>query len=88
MPTPVKDFGFYDPQEAFRRTCENREIPFAKIGMKVRVGDRMGTIKGSNYSANLDVEFDGDDFVSNCHPHWNITYYSANGEVLAVYGKG
>jgi hypothetical protein len=60
-----------------------RCIPFARVGMRVRVGDEMGTIVGHNSSSNLDVLFDlGSRYpgeVLNCHPHSQVTYFDEDG---------
>jgi len=68
--------------EGFNRVCTYRGIPFAKIGMEVHVGNRRGVICGANSSSNLDVCFDGDAFVSNCHPGWNMAFESQNMKML------
>lgn len=67
--------------DAFRRNAQYRRIPFARVGMRIKVGSKMGTIIDNNSSANLDVLFD-DGQVLNCHPHHMITYYEGN-RVLA-----
>lgn len=67
----------------FRRMAKYRCIPFARVGMRVRVGDEMGTIVGHNSSSNLDVLFDlGSRYpgeVLNCHPHSQVTYFDEDG---------
>lgn len=72
--------------DAFRRVADSRGIPFARVGMRVRVGDDMGTIVGHNRSANLNVLFDdGTRYggeVLNCHPNWKVTYFDEAGEVI------
>ena len=60
--------------DEFNRTCIYRAIPFAKIGMRVAVDGRPGTICGANNSCNLDICFDGNSFVTNCHPGWKMTF--------------
>jgi len=72
------------PMADFRKTCISRGIPFAEIGMKVRAAGRDGVIIGVNTSANLDVLFD-DGTTGNCHPHWNITYFGENGEIIQTF---
>lgn len=61
--------------DRFRACMEYRGVPFARVGMTVKLDDgATGTIVGHNASANLDVIFDGSDQVLNCHPAWKISY--------------
>lgn len=46
---------------AFRRNAKYRQLPDAKCGDRVRVGESQGVIVGHNSSANFDVLFDDDD---------------------------
>lgn len=66
-----------------------RGIDFARLGMKVEVSGEIGTIAGMNCRGNLDVVFANQIKMGahkhNCHPTWDITYYDANGEVIAAY---
>ena len=66
----------------FELMIKNRSIPFAKLGMKVSVEGRMGTIVGF-HGLNLAVYFDGEYNYSNCHPHWKVTYYDDNMNIIA-----
>lgn len=60
--------------DGFETVCQYRGIPFAKIGMEVTVDGRHGVICGANSAANLDVCFDGDTFVTNCHPGYKMEF--------------
>lgn len=71
-------------RDNFARFAARRGIPFAEIGMDVKVAGEHGVIMGSNSSANLDVLFD-DGQVKNCHPMWNITYCEKNGAVVSAF---
>lgn len=71
-------------KDSFARFAARRGIPFAQIGMDVKVAGEHGVIMGSNSSANLDVLFD-DGQVKNCHPMWNITYCGKNGTVVGAF---
>ena len=62
-----------------------RGLDFIKPGMCIMVDGDMGTVKGANKSANLDVVFDGDNQPMNCHPTWETVYYGDNGEVIADF---
>ncbi len=80
-----------ETSEAFIRNAKYRGIDFAKVGMRVKVGDDMGTITGHNSSANLNVLFDDDSRYPgeehNCHPHWDIIYFDVSGTEIASYNR-
>ena len=63
-----------------------RKVPFAKIGMRVKCGDRYGYIFGQNYCANFEIFFDDDGF-GNCHPTWKMTYFDDEGNVIKNFGN-
>jgi len=73
--------------EMFKRMKELRGIEFAHIGMNIEVNGRKGTIVGSNSSLNLDVCFDGDSYISNCHPYYMIKYFDINGNLMKEYER-
>jgi hypothetical protein len=66
-----------------------RNITFARIGMLVEVAGDIGTIRGMNSSANLDVVFANQmkfgKHTHNCHPTWETRYFDAEGAVIADY---
>jgi len=68
-----------------------RGIDFAHIGQMVEVGGDVGTIKGMNYSGNLDIVFANQlkhgSGKHNCHPTYNIKYYDQNGVLVSDFGK-
>ncbi len=76
----------FGDREKFNHTKNYRNIEFAEIGMRIEVDGMMGTICGSNRSANLDVCFDGQYWTSNCHPWWMTKYFDKDGKVIAEYG--
>ncbi|MEJ1390110.1 MAG: hypothetical protein RPU34_04335 [Candidatus Sedimenticola sp. (ex Thyasira tokunagai)] len=76
--------GFVTDSE-FLRTAEYRGVPFARIGMRVKVGGDPGMIVGKNSSANFNILFDDGDHPLNCHPNWDIKYLDDDGTVLAEY---
>jgi hypothetical protein len=71
--------------QRFLDTAKYRGVPFARIGMRVTVDGKWGTIVGNNDSANFNVIFDGSDAPLNCHPNWMMTYYADDGTVLAEF---
>jgi len=69
----------------FLKTAAYRNVPLARIGMRVEVGGDSGLIVGKNSSANFDVLFtDGKHkgHILNCHPNWMMKYFAEDGNVL------
>ena len=68
---------------------EQRGLKFVKKGMKVQstYSLKFGVIKSGNSSGNLNVLFDGEKKVDNCHPTWCMKYFDVDGTVLAEYGE-
>jgi hypothetical protein len=66
-----------------------RGMGWVRLGMQVEVAGHLGTIKGMNSGANLDVEFVNQlqwgDGTHNCHPTWETRYFDAEGKVIADY---
>ena len=74
--------------EAFKENAKYRNIPFAYVGMNVKVGGNKGIIVGHNDSANLDIFFiEGDHAGSklNCHPNWKIQYYDKKWNLIKEF---
>ena len=67
----------------------SRGMPFVKKGMRVYHihNERYGRVSGVNNSQNLNITFDGDNYSVNCHPHWQMQYFDADGKLIAEYGK-
>jgi hypothetical protein len=70
--------------EQFNRVKEYRNIPFAYIHMKIKVGDVIGKIVGANNSCNLNVQFNGG-VIHNCHPNYKTTYYDENNNIIKQF---
>ena len=64
-----------------------RGMDWVRLGMKVEVCGKMGTIRGMNSSTNLDVVFEGKRYRSNCHPFWETRYFDKKGNVIKDYRK-
>jgi hypothetical protein len=64
-----------------------RGMPWVKIGMRIEVDGRLGTIKGGNDSGNLDVVFDGEKHKSNVHPCWKTKYLDEHNMPFAIDGQ-
>ncbi|MED2737729.1 hypothetical protein [Bacillus toyonensis] len=78
--------SMFGPKAQFDSMCEKRHIPFCYQGMRIEVCGKPGTVVGSTSGLNLQVVFDGNQWVtSNCHPYYETTYYDANGIVVADY---
>lgn len=72
----------------FQRIADYRDVPFAKIGMRVKVGEWPGIIVGKNESANFNILFLDGKFKAqtlNCHPNNCITYFDSKGEVIKQF---
>ncbi len=82
---PVLKELFQD-KERFDAMKQSRSIDFAELGMKVNLkGTGEGYIIGSNSSLNLEVYFPEKDCVYNCHPWWQMTYFSESGESIKSF---
>jgi hypothetical protein len=68
-----------------------RGMDWVRLGMMVEVDGHLGTIKGMNSSANLDVEFVNQlkwgKGTHNCHPTWETRYFDAEGKVIKDYRR-
>lgn len=78
--------------EKFRHTAEYRDVPFARIGMRVQFtdDDSEGIIVDSNSSANFNVLFMKGKHMGltlNCHPNYKIRYLDENGAVIKEFGE-
>lgn len=74
--------------QAFKDNAKYRGIPFAYVGMNVKVGGDKGVIVGHNSSANLDVYFlEGDNKGQklNCHPNWKIQYFNKKWKLIKEF---
>ena len=72
----------------FARTATYRGVPFAKIGMAVRVEGHEGEIAGKNSDANFDVLFlEGPHkgLILNCHPNWAMEYFDEQGNLIKAF---
>ncbi len=74
-------------KEQFKETANNRGIPFAKKGMRIKVDGKKGVIKDFNSSANLNVLFDGEKVKVNCHPTWESVFYDEDENIIADFRK-
>ena len=67
----------FSTPDSFDEVARRRGLPFARVGMKVRVDGNAGVIVGSNDSSNFDVYFtDGPHkgTIGNCHPGWQFEF--------------
>jgi len=66
-----------------------RGMGWVRLGMQVEVNGHLGTIKGMNSSANLDVVFANQlkwgKQKHNCHPTWQTRYFDEAGRVIKDY---
>lgn len=78
--------------EQFQADMERcRGMGWVQLGMMVEVDGHLGTIRGMNSSANLDVEFVNQlkwgKGTHNCHPTWETRYFDADGKVIKDYRR-
>lgn len=71
----IRPEHFFGDIEKFNNICKSRGINFAYQGMVIDVAGKKGWIVGGNSSMNLNVLFENEVNVSNCHPTWKTTYY-------------
>lgn len=69
-------------QKSIDRVCEYRGLPPIKKGYPCAVDGKPGRVWGGNHAANLNVKFDGQKGVSNCHPYWRMTIYDKDGNLI------
>ena len=69
-------------QKAINMVCEYRGLPKIKKGTPCTVNGEKGTVHGGNHCANLNVKFDSDGRVSNCHPYWKMKILNSDGSIL------
>ncbi len=77
----------FGDKSRFNFTKERRGLSFATIGMRVDHRGNPGIIVGANLSENFNVYFPHLGYVTNCHPHYELVYYSKAGEVLRDFRK-
>ncbi len=76
--------------DSFRRTAAYRGVTFARLGMRVQVGNEQsgiwnGVIVGNNPSANFDVLFLDGKYAGqtlNCHPNHLMKYLADDGTLI------
>jgi hypothetical protein len=84
----VRSLGKLEPDESFIRVARYRDVPYAELGMRVKVGDDKGFLVGSNSASNFDVLFTTGKYaghVLNCHPNFKITYFNSADEVIGEF---
>jgi hypothetical protein len=69
---------------SLKEAAEMRCMPFLKRGMRADMDGKPGIITGGN-SAHLRMRFDGQKHSSVVHPTWQMTFYRADGTIVADY---
>jgi len=72
-------------KQSLEVTKEHRNMPWLEYGMIIEMDGERGIVRGGNSSANLDVEFPGQDWLSNVHPYWETVYYDKDSNIIADY---
>ena len=65
-------------------TREQRNMPFLRRGMRCNMDGKFGNVTSGDITW-LRVRFDGNNFSSNVHPTWQMTYYAEDGSVVKDY---
>lgn len=81
----AKKEDYFRKDRDFERTKNYRGVPLADYGTDVELNGKRGFIIGSNSSCNFDVRFD--DGIFNCHPNYELIYFTENGEILYDFRK-
>ena len=69
-------------QKSIDSVCDYRGLPPIKKGTACDVAGRKGRVWGGNSSANLNVKFDDDGTIRNCHPHWKMKIFDKNENII------
>ncbi len=69
-------------QKAINSVVEYRDLPHLKKGQRCEVNGKPGKIWGGNHAANLNVLFDGDKRLANCHPNYKMRIFNDSGEIV------
>jgi hypothetical protein len=88
MDLTVRSLGNLEPDESFIRVARYRDVPYAELGMRVKVEDDEGFLVGSNSASNFDVLFTTGKYaghVFNCHPNFKIKYFNSADEVIGEF---
>ncbi len=67
--------------------CEYRGLPSIRKGWPCSVAGRTGRVWGGNSSAKLNVKFDDDGTIRNCHPYWKMKIYDSSGVLVYEHAK-
>ena len=84
----VRSLGKIEPDDSFTRVAQYRDVPYAELGMRVKVEDDEGFLVGSNSSSNFEVLFETGQYkgkVLNCHPNFKIKYFNSADEVIGEF---
>ncbi len=69
-------------QKAINNVCEYRGLPEIKKGTHCVVDGKCGRVWGGNSSANLNVKFNADGQIMNCHPYFKMKIFNKDNTVL------
>lgn len=78
----LREIKVANTQTAINDVCEYRGLPKIKKGTRCTVDEEEGVVFGGNGSANLNVKFNSDGRVRNCHPYWKMKIFNVDGSVL------
>ncbi len=72
----------------FLAVATRRQVPYARLGMRVQVESDNGVIAGSNTADNFEVLFTSGAHkgkILPCHPTWMTRYFDKSGNVLGDF---
>lgn len=72
-------------QSKIDEICEYRGLPQIRKGWPCTVDGRPGRVWGGNSSANLNIKFDDDGTIRNCHPFWKMKIFDNAGNKVYEY---
>lgn len=61
-----------------------RGMPWIKRGMVADMNGKRGRVT-AGAGGGVNIRFDGEKHSSPCHPHWEMTYYDAEGNIIKDY---
>ena len=69
-------------QKKIDEVCECRGLPKIKKGAHCIVIGECGRVWGGNSFANLNIKFNSDGRIRNCHPYWKMKIFNKDDTIL------
>jgi hypothetical protein len=68
----------------YLKTSPTRNMPWIRRGLRCNMDGRWGVVTAGS-GGGIRVRFDGEKHSKPCHPHWQMTYYDQNGNIIKDY---